>query len=144
MQLKFSPRNITHWMDKLGLDKNSLPTHTFMGSHAHLYTQTTQDSCRGCLLLQHIHHNVGGVELLWEDLIPTCLEFPPHLFATMLKERLLCFPCMPAVWTAMLLWACVYIWLPAYVQGALVISQRDALTKVFKLQSLIRFICQID
>ncbi|XP_044029763.1 inter-alpha-trypsin inhibitor heavy chain H3-like [Siniperca chuatsi] len=44
-------------------------------------------------------------------------------------ERLFCFPGMPVVWRVMLLWVCVFIWLPAQAQGALVVSRRDALTQ---------------
>ncbi|XP_037636278.1 inter-alpha-trypsin inhibitor heavy chain H3-like isoform X2 [Sebastes umbrosus] len=44
------------------------------------------------------------------------------------EQRLFWFPVMPALWTVtMLLWICVCIWLPAQVQGALVVSRRDAL-----------------
>ncbi|KAK5872909.1 hypothetical protein PBY51_013567 [Eleginops maclovinus] len=75
----------------------------------------------------------GWVEykLLWEDLKPTCLEFPPHLFSDIMPAlRLLCFPAMPC--RVMLLWICVCIFLPAQAQGALVVSRRDDPTQETK------------
>ncbi|XP_074470274.1 inter-alpha-trypsin inhibitor heavy chain H3-like isoform X2 [Sebastes fasciatus] len=46
------------------------------------------------------------------------------------EQRLLWFPAMPALWTVtMLLWIYVCIWLPAQVQGDLVVSRREALTQ---------------
>ncbi|XP_059185015.1 inter-alpha-trypsin inhibitor heavy chain H3-like [Centropristis striata] len=73
---------------------------------------------------------VGGVKLLWEDLSPTCLKFPPLLFSAIPGQRLFCFPAMPALWRFMLFWICVCIWLPA--QGALVVSRKGALTQETK------------
>ncbi|KAG7229604.1 hypothetical protein INR49_012643 [Caranx melampygus] len=48
---------------------------------------------------------------------------------TMPEERLLRFPGMTVVWTALLLGACLCIWLPAQARGAVVISRRDALSQ---------------
>lgn len=96
--------------------------------HAHWLTQTYYKSHRGYLLQ---HHRVGGVKLLLEVLIPTCLKFPPHLFSVTLEKRPLCFPGMTTAWRVLLLWVCVCIWLPAQAGGALVISSRNVLTQVF-------------
>lgn len=108
-----------------------LPSHTLPNlletAHTDLHKQK---SCRGTLLLQH---TVGAEYNSWEDLIPTCFEFQPHLFSAMLVERLFCFPGLPATWRVLLLWICFCICLPAQVQGALVVSHRDALTQVFKI-----------
>ncbi|XP_027135463.1 inter-alpha-trypsin inhibitor heavy chain H3 isoform X2 [Larimichthys crocea] len=50
----------------------------------------------------------------------------------MLVERLFCFPGLPATWRVLLLWICFCICLPAQVQGALIVSHRDALTQETK------------
>nr|XP_046240478.1 inter-alpha-trypsin inhibitor heavy chain H3-like [Scatophagus argus] len=50
----------------------------------------------------------------------------------MLRERLFCFTGMPVATRVMLMWICICIWLPAQVQGALVVSPRDALTQETK------------
>lgn len=80
---------------------------------------------------------VGGVGPLWENMLPTCLEFSPNSCSAVLRERLLCFPGMSTAWRVMLLSLCICIWLPAQVSGALVVSRRDAQTEVHKIRCLI-------
>ena len=134
--LSLSKYMSTHlWASWDWLSITHTQTYTHAGSlwettHAYLHNHTENKSFGhgGSLLL----HSVGGVQLLLEDLIPTCLRFLPHLFSAMLRERHFCFPGMTVMWRVLLLWVCVCICLPATARGALLVSRSDALPQVFK------------